>query len=353
MATIRPFRPDDIPDVVALRRKSFSRSERPAAAALADYFEHVFFRNPWRDETLPSLVYVDPSGRPIGFLGVVPRRATFQGEPLRVAVSTQLMTDPEHRGVAAIELIKALLAGGQDLCFADLANDLSRRLWEGLGGDVALVPSLSWTQPLRALRYYGTLLGETVGARALALGLRPLSWAVDAFAPAWLHRDGLRPDPLTPETMAAHLPELLHGVALRPEYDATALRWLLDQLAAKRALGELRGAALRDPEGGLVGWYLYYANRGGVGQVVQVVAAKGRYGAVAHAMFHDAWHRGLTALAGRLEPQLVPILAERDGAVIRAAPWVLVHSPRPDVLAAIQRGDAFLSRLEGEWWLSF
>jgi len=353
MAKIRPFRLDDIPGVVALRRKSFRHSERPAAAALGAYFEHVFFRNPWRDETLPSLVYVDPSGRPVGFLGVVPRRATFRGEVLRVAVTTQLMADPEHRGVAAIELIKALLAGGQDLCFADVANDSSRRLWEGLGGDVALVPSLSWTQPLRAVRYYGSLLGDTVGARVLALGLRPLSWAIDGFAPAWLHRDGLRVDPLTPETMARHLPALLHDVALRPDYDETALAWLLEQLAAKRALGELRRAALRDAGGALVGWYLYYANRGGLGQVVQVAAAKGRYGDVAHAMFDDAWHCGLTALAGRLEPQLLPILAERAGAVTRAGPWVLVHSPRPDVLAAIQRGDAFLSRLEGEWWLSF
>ena len=353
MAKIRPFRPDDIPAVVALRRKSFSRSERPAAAALGAYFEHVFFRNPWRDEALPSLVYLDPRGRPVGFLGVVPRRATFQGEALRVAVSTQLMTDPEHGGVAAMKLIKALFGGGQDLCFADLANDVSRRLWEGLGGDVALVPSLSWTQPLRAVRYYGSLLGDMVGGRALALGLRPLSWALDGFAPAWLRRDGLRADPLTPETMARYLPALLQDVALRPEYDETAVAWLLEQLAAKRALGELRRAALRDAAGVLVGWYLYYANRGGLGQVVQVAAAKGRYGEVAHAMFHDAWHCGLTALAGRLEPQLVPILAERDGAVTRAGPWVLLHSARPDVLAAIQRGDAFLSRLEGEWWLSF
>jgi len=83
MAKIRPFRLDDIPGVVALRRKSFRHSERPAAAALGAYFEHVFFRNPWRDETLPSLVYVDPSGRPVGFLGVVPRRATFRGEALK------------------------------------------------------------------------------------------------------------------------------------------------------------------------------------------------------------------------------------------------------------------------------
>src|SRR5205814_217678 len=172
MAKIRPFRLDDIPGVVALRRKSFRHSERPAAAALGAYFEHVFFRNPWRDETLPSLVYVDPSGRPVGFLGVVPRRATFRGEVLRVAVTTQLM-----------------------------ASDVPAR-WQ--------------------------------------------------------------------------------DVAQRPDYDETALAWLLEQLAAKRALGELRRAALRDAGGALVGWYLYYANRGGLGQVVQVAAAKGRYGDVAH-----------------------------------------------------------------------
>jgi hypothetical protein len=31
----------------------------------------------------------------------------------------------------------------------------------------------------------------------------------------------------------------------------------------------------------------------------------------------------------------------------------LYHSSRPEVAAAIERGDAFLSRLDGEWWLSF
>ena len=27
--------------------------------------------------------------------------------------------------------------------------------------------------------------------------------------------------------------------------------------------------------------------------------------------------------------------------------------PKPELMAAIHRGDAFLSRLEGEWWLRF
>jgi hypothetical protein len=31
----------------------------------------------------------------------------------------------------------------------------------------------------------------------------------------------------------------------------------------------------------------------------------------------------------------------------------LVHSRDPEIMAAIHRGEAFLSRLEGEWWLRF
>ena len=33
--------------------------------------------------------------------------------------------------------------------------------------------------------------------------------------------------------------------------------------------------------------------------------------------------------------------------------WMLVHSRRPEVLDAIHRGTAFLTRMEGEWWISF
>jgi hypothetical protein len=33
--------------------------------------------------------------------------------------------------------------------------------------------------------------------------------------------------------------------------------------------------------------------------------------------------------------------------------WTLVHSRNPDALEAIYRGDAFLTRLEGEWSMRF
>ena len=69
MGYVRAFTREDITEIVALRRRIFSRTERPADADLAAYIEAVFFDNPWHDETLPSLVYADASGRPIGFSG--------------------------------------------------------------------------------------------------------------------------------------------------------------------------------------------------------------------------------------------------------------------------------------------
>jgi hypothetical protein len=50
---------------------------------------------------------------------------------------------------------------------------------------------------------------------------------------------------------------------------------------------------------------------------------------------------------------MVPALGSQGAWLQRDGPWALVHSPRPELVAAIQRGEAFLSRLEGEWWMSF
>lgn len=353
MGRIRPFAPGDIPAAVALRQQAFQRSECRSADDLASYFEEVFFRNPWCDPTLPSLVYCGSHGRIAGFLGVVPRPATFDGQPVRVAVGTQLMVDRETRGLAAFELMKAFLTGPQDLSLSDVANDVSRAMWEALGGVTSLVQSLQWTEPLRRARFYTGRLAGRLRLRGLGFALRPASWAIDAVAPRPLLPEGLRAEPLTPAVVAARGDALLGRAALRPQYDERSLRWLLDQLARKRTLGALTGAAVKDAAETLIGWYLYYGSSGGVGHVVQVAAAKASYRDVFYCLCRDAWERGLTALRGRLEPALVGVVGASGARIDRDGPWVLLHSARPQLLAAIQRGDAFLSRLEGEWWMSF
>jgi len=53
---------------------------------------------------------------------------------------------------------------------------------------------------------------------------------------------------------------------------------------------------------------------------------------------------------------VVPLMMEYAGKYClfhRRGYWTLIHSKKPDLLEAIHRGDAFLTRLEGEWCLRF
>src|SRR5689334_3002289 len=108
MGRIRALREDDIPDVVALRQKTFKNSDRASSSELAAYMREMFLAGPWRDDSIPSLVYEDASGRPKGFVGVFPRRMVFDGEPIRVAVFSQLMVDAECHGLAGLALLREL-----------------------------------------------------------------------------------------------------------------------------------------------------------------------------------------------------------------------------------------------------
>jgi hypothetical protein len=65
----------------------------------------------------------------------------------------------------------------------------------------------------------------------------------------------------------------------------------------------------------------------------------------------DAWRHGAAAVRGRLDPRYVQELSRRHCWLRREESWTLVHSRHPDIMAAIHQGNAFLSRLEGEWWL--
>ncbi|HWZ27013.1 MAG TPA: GNAT family N-acetyltransferase [Gemmatimonadales bacterium] len=338
MLHIRPLRADDIDEIVAVRRLSFRHSARPGNGDLGRYFADVFLGHPWQDDAFPSLVYVNGQGRPVGFLGVIPRPATFQGERVRIAVATQFMVHPDHRGVAGVQLLKRFLSGDQDLSLADLANDVSHRLWEQLGGATALIPSLHWTLEFP----HHPIAGGRAARRVLSL-----VW------PRWRAPAGVRRRDLTPELLGTHLPEILRGTSLLPEYDSRSAAWTFHQLASKRGLGEMRSASLWTDSGEVLGWYVYYADGEGMGRVVHLVARSGARDRVLQDLFARAWSEGLAAVTGRLETALVGH-AGRAGLVCkREGPWMLVQSSRPEILEAVERGDAFLSSLEGEGLLSF
>ncbi len=356
MDPIQTFRREDIPEVLGLFRAAFVQNGNSGPGQLDTYLDRVFFESPWYDEELPSLVYRDRSGAIIGFAGVQPRPLLLHGRRLRGAVATKLMVSPTGGDpLAAGRLLKKVFDGPQDLLFSDLGTDAGRRIWEGLGGTTALLYSLQWQRPVRPARHALSWLRARGVPQLITAGLRPVCSVADALmarSSAGRFRDaaaGYTTDDLPLEVMATEFPGVCADRALRPEYDARALEWLLRVVQQHDPRRMLRRRLVRDARGEVVGWFLYFLEPGGVSEVVQLLARKGAAASVFHRLLMDAWSAGAVMLAGRLEPSMVRAMSVRHSFFRQEGPWTLAHAKQPAILATLLSGDAFLSRLEGEW----
>jgi hypothetical protein len=359
--TIRPFTEADVPAVAAMRRAVFRTTRCKSPMELEAYFRLIFFANPWRRDGPASLV-CDLDGRITGFIGFIPRRMMFRSRPIDVVVCTQLMVDPTSRGASGLTLLRRLLDGPQELAIADAGADDARRIWAGLGGDVASLYSLVWIRPLRPVRHAAAMLGDRLGVRIARRLARPALSAADALvqrfragstSAAPRRRPAGTTEPLDVEFVATHLAGSLAWRSLYPLYDAQSLAWLLDRAREAARAGPLRAVMVRDGHGELAGWYIFYEEQDGVSRVLQLCATDAASEAVIGHLLHDAWRGGSVAVRGQLAPPLLRALTAAGCAFQRGGPWALVHSRDPDIRNAIARGDAWITGLDGERWLSF
>jgi hypothetical protein len=353
MTAIRPYERSDLAEVTSLYELAYRSGTRTPPPGLAEYFERIF-DDPWADPEIPSLVYVDEDGAIAGFLGSSVRRLDFGGESVRMAVSGQLVSDPRARSRAAgAFLMKSYLAGPQDLTITDGATEEVRRMWVGLGGETRNLECIGW---IRAFRPWVAAAELVEGPRPrLGRALRPLAPALDATTRAlssWLavsEPPGTREE-LTPGLLVAHVPQVAQRM-LRPAYDESFARWLFREAGAVTTRGTLVRQLVRRDTGDPDGWFVYFANKGGIGHVVQVAASERSVDSVLDHLFSDAASRGVTALRGRMEAQLREPLSRRDCVLRKSDSLALVHSRRIDLLHAVHSGRSLLTRLEGEWWM--
>jgi hypothetical protein len=353
---VRPARPDDLGQLAALHRAIWGGpSSSPESAER--YIGRLFFEAPAGDGDPSPLVWQDGAGRVTGCLGILPGRMAFRERELRVAIGHNFMVAPRARGsLAGVALLRTLLAGPQDLTLAQSPEPVAR-LWERMGGVRLASFSSRWTQPLSPARYAAAKLAP--GSRIVPGPWLRRSWAVldrlvgrraRVMTPP-PRREG-RTAPLTPPAMVTGVRAYAREHAINPVYDATQLSWALGVLAGKTAYGTLCQAMVVDGRDEPVGWYLYYAGRHGIGEVVQVAARPDGLATVLDHLVDDARRRGLMAISGQLEPRLLPVLTRALTLLHPPDTWVLAHSRHRDVLDTLVRGDAFLSRLDGEWWVN-
>lgn len=356
---VRPIEERDIQGVVELHERVMPKARGLPAGVLRAHLSQVLLRHPWYNEALPSLVSQASNGDIVGCLGVMPRPMSFQGQAITAAISHSFIVAPHSRSaLVALELARAFLSGPQDLSVAE-TGEVSRRIWEKFGGHAALLYSLCWTRPLQPARYALSFMRRRGLPSVVGSMLQPICRTVDACA--WLAGGPFRfqapagiATGLDAPTLSGLVAEYSNDRTLHPRYDEHSASWLLQTMAQKQGRGPLHGVAVRNDRCETIGWYLYYGNRGTLGAVAQIGASKAHAGEVLDHLFHHARQQGLIAVSGQVDPAMFPELAGRhclfhhDGGSL-----LLVHSRHPEVLQAIDRGDAFLTRLEGEWWISF
>lgn len=356
-ARIRAASADDIPQIADLRSRVFSWRQQDSAEQRETAVARVFFENPLRDAELPSLVCTNERGRIIGFIGVSARTFQWQGSAVRVAVPTGFMVDPNSRGIPGVLLLRRLLGGPQGLTVADSPNPPGRKLMQRLGGVIAPLDSLYWVRPLRPVRYAaGQVRGGPLlfAARMLA---RPLATGVDALSarvarsPFRVKRPETREEPLSTGDLTRCLSDMAQICALSPRYEEPVLQWLIDALHRAPGGHDLQPALVRSATGEVIGWYVRYISRRGVSEVIQMGARQDCYGELLDHLFYAAWRDGSVAVSGRVHPVFLETLGDKGCVFSRNGPPVMVHSRHADLLKDILAGRAFMSRLDGEWWM--
>jgi hypothetical protein len=331
----------------------------PAGVPLRAYFDQIYFDNPWHDPEVPSHVYEDGQGRILGFIGAMQRPMSFRGRPIRAAVLCGIMVDKiDGSREIAQQLMARFLAGPQDFSMTDCAKPAANRLWEACGGLPALMYCLDWRRVLQPARQALGLVAGRKPLGALANAVWPLTWALDAaatrlpFGPYRLRTKGAAGEEASAETLLACISEFSRPKALAPHYDAQTLGWLLAESAKGLGKVALHKIIVRGADGQIAGWYMH-AVRAGVAEVFQVGGSRDKIRLVLDHLFDHARRHGAVAVSGQIVPDLMWEMSESRCRYRSLSLGMLVHSPNPELTNAVFRGDAFLTRTEGEWWIRF
>jgi hypothetical protein len=146
------------------------------------------------------------------------------------------------------------------------------------------------------------------------------------------------------------VPRFLAAYPLRPDWTSTDLRTLLSDSARKSSLGDFYARLVCSRSGNPLGLFLLHGATGRTAHVLQILATKGREGAVIDRAIMFATELGAVAVRGRTQPVLLEPLMERR-AVFLPAYASVIYTRDTEVLRHFREGTAFFTGLAGENWM--
>jgi len=353
---IRPFSLNDIPQVAALHREAMATSPSMTTALMETYSEWLtatFLESPMRLDGLESIVY-EEDGEVVAFLGVLARQVSIGGKIYRASATSNFCALPARRGRLGLQIAKEHVARSSDLTFIDELQDRPRRVFE-FAGMLPMPQSVRWTLPLQPGQHVLSLVEHRV-PKLLTAAVRPATHMLDRLAarvsrsPFHYKASELTSEQLTPADLSRLLMEFGTPEDLRPVTTDGSTAWLVERARRMTQHGELHMIALRDSDGDVVGWYVYYANRGRPSDVLQLVATRAAAPQVLDHLARHAGARGVVSLTGTLDPVFLSALSQHWAVISpRETRWMMVYSARSEILEAFWRCRLLLSRLDGEW----
>lgn len=357
MGEIKIFGEEHSTEVAELYLRVMRGRRNVQSQRLAAYFRHIFLQYPWRQDGYNSLIYID-GNKIVGFIGMMRRPMLLAGREISVAVYSQFMMDREaHRGMGGLALLRKCLDGSQELNFTDGSAEGSSKVWESVGGEKVGLYSFNW---LRVLRPVATIQEHSTGRRqggvwtAINGAAAILGMPIDAVAQRFLQpRSPFETVAVDSGTLFETITEIGWREKLKPSYERESFGWLISE-AAQAKYGQLRMRVTREQDGKVCGWFVYYLKPGGACYLLQIGARRAdQYRGVLRALFADAAAGGGTCVKGQSQPRHLVDLTEEHCLFRHPQSSVLIASRDPELKAAIHRGDAALSRLDGESWLRF
>jgi hypothetical protein len=356
-ASVRDLEREDLPAVAQLFQKTFRKSEHTPPSLVAHLHE-ILFAHPWQDSDLPSKILVSESGRIQGFIGVFPGRLELGGQSLRAAFAGSLMVEnPEANPLAGARLIRAFLAGPQDLSLTETANATALGMWQKLSLPFDVGYSLNWLRVFRPATTAVRLMEKNVGAARV---FKPMASVADIIAAnTRLSTLRFQPQSRTPrirfrEATRAEFRDatliLKDQFPLRPQWDIPSLDWLIDQASQKRQFGTPFWRVGETRTGGFAGAYAYFGRAGSLGWLLQALCSPDAAGDLVEDLFAHADAAGCAGLRGAGHPWLTPELITRKTSFHGRA-FYLAHARDQSLLEPIRSGRALISGLAGESWM--